>query len=336
MQNALTRRLFLLTTAASAAFCSATPALSDPLPVRIAWQPGFAARFFMARDLALFEKADLAPTYLKFVAGPPMLAALKSGDVDVAFMSVNPFLAGLAQEIGLQIFLVESDELQANGLVVRPDSGIAGVADLNGKRVGVTRGSASYYGLKKAMENFNLTTSQVDVRDLAVPTWIPAFSAGDVDALWVWSPWLYKLEDIGGKTVATLGDVGISLMQNVYVARTEWLESNPDAARRFVHAFDMATDALKTDRQVAMQAVADALSTSPDQTDRLFAAQTLATLDEMVDPAWANSLVGDDGMRKGLQAQAAFMHNEGFFKQMPDISAATNPTAVIEYLKVRQ
>ena len=76
-------------------------AQSPRMPVRIAWQPGFAARLYVARDLDLFTKAGLDPQFLKFVAGPPMLAALRAGDVDIAFMSANPALAGMAQGIDL-------------------------------------------------------------------------------------------------------------------------------------------------------------------------------------------------------------------------------------------
>lgn len=311
-------------------------AQGDRATVRIAWQPAFAARLYVARDLGLFEKAGLNPVFVKFVAGPPMLAALRAGDVDVAFMSANPALAGMAQGIDLKTILIESDELRVNGLIVRPDSGIAKLADLRGKKIGVTRGSASYYGLKKAIAAVGLPESALNIMDMPLPTWVPAFSKGDVDGLWVWSPWLYKIEEQGGKVVATLQDAGITAAQNLYLARGEWLQRNREAARRFVHGFDLATVALSKDRTAGVRAVGEALAISDAMVEKLFSNQVLPTLEQMTDPSYVNSLVSENGLRKGLMEQAQFMHREGFLKQLPDISKAADPGPVQAYLKSRR
>lgn len=329
------RRTFVMMTGAllvQSAIARRGSAQSRRIPVRIGWQPGFAARLYIARDLGLFEKAGLDAQFLKFIAGPPMLAALRAGDLDIAFMSANPALAGMAQGIDLKVILVDSDELRVNGLVVRPGTVIEKISDIRGKRIGVTRGSASYYGLKKAMAAAGLSDKDVQILDMPLPTWIPAFVAGDVDGLWVWSPWLYKIEQQGGKIVATLDTAGIKLAQNLYVARGEWLKGNPEGARRFVHAMDLASTTLRQDPGVGVKAVGEVLDIPKDIAQRLFSSQVMPTLQQMADPSYENSLVGNAGVRKGLREQAEFLTAEGFLKQMPDVAKAVDPGPLQAYL----
>src|ERR1051325_7157933 len=56
-----------------------------PLPFKIGWQPAPIYRMYAAQKLGYFERAGLAPTFIKFAAGPPMLAAFQTKDIDVTF-----------------------------------------------------------------------------------------------------------------------------------------------------------------------------------------------------------------------------------------------------------
>src|SRR5690606_3026858 len=100
--------------------------------------------------------------------------------------------------------------------------------------------------------------------DLSVPSMIPAFINKSVDAIWVWSPWSSKLEAEGGIIIAGMPDVQIDWAQQLWVARTAWLEQQPEAARRLMKAMDIATQALKDDPAPAIRAVAEMLAISPD------------------------------------------------------------------------
>src|SRR5690242_3055132 len=74
---------------------------SAPIPIKIGWQPAPIYRMYAAQKLGYFERAGVAPTFIKFAAGPPMLAAFQTKDIDVTFMGSAPFVAGLSQ--GLEI-----------------------------------------------------------------------------------------------------------------------------------------------------------------------------------------------------------------------------------------
>ena len=63
-------------TVALALVPSPTPSVAQgsPLPIRIGYQAVASWVLFGARDLKLYEKAGLTPTFLKFTAGAPMIA----------------------------------------------------------------------------------------------------------------------------------------------------------------------------------------------------------------------------------------------------------------------
>src|SRR5437773_12582197 len=67
-----------------------------PLPIKIGYQAVASWLLFGARSLKLYEKAGLAPTFVKFTAGAPMIAAAQSQSIDVAMVGTVPLLAGVA------------------------------------------------------------------------------------------------------------------------------------------------------------------------------------------------------------------------------------------------
>src|SRR3954471_15958976 len=217
---------------------SAGVAAQALLPIRIGWQPSGEFRFFVAQELKLFEKAGLKPEYLKFNAGPPTLAALKSGDIDVSFLGSAPAIAGLAQGIDYKIIMPSNEGLTLSALVVRSDSGIRTLKDIKGKKIASAKGASTYMAILKALELQKLTLNDIEFIDLPVPSMIPAFTNASVDGIWVWSPWSSKLQAENGRIVAGMKDVQIDWAQQLWVARTEWLQRQPQAARRLLMAID--------------------------------------------------------------------------------------------------
>jgi ABC-type taurine transport system substrate-binding protein len=80
-----------------------------PLPITIGYQATADWLLLAARDLQLFEQADLAPTYVKFVAGAPMIAAVQSKTIDVAAVGSVPFLIGLSQGVDWVMIGIHSE-----------------------------------------------------------------------------------------------------------------------------------------------------------------------------------------------------------------------------------
>ncbi len=60
-----------------------------PLPIRIGYQPDTDWVLFAAKELKTFEQEGLSPTYVRFEAGRPMIAAAESRSIDVSAVGMT-------------------------------------------------------------------------------------------------------------------------------------------------------------------------------------------------------------------------------------------------------
>jgi aliphatic sulfonates family ABC transporter substrate-binding protein len=289
----------------------------------------------VAKELKLFEQAGLQPEYIKFNAGPPTLAALKSADIDVSFLGSAPAIAGIAQKIDYKIIMPSNEGLALSALVARTDSGIRALTDIRGKRIASSKGASTYMALLKALKLQGLSLGDIRFVDLPVPSMIPAFVNQSVDAIWVWSPWSSKLEAEGGHIVAGMQDVEIDWAQQLWVARTKWLQDQPEAARRLFKAMDLATEALSSNPGPAVKAVAETLAISPKMAEEILKRDHYPTLKEMVSASYRSSLTSKNGYAQGLQEQAQFMYDQRFINVLPNMTEAIDAGPVNNYLKSR-
>src|SRR5437867_9214057 len=144
----------------------ATAQQPAPLPIKIGYQAVASWLLFGARSLKLYEKAGLTPTFVKFTAGAPMIAAAQSQSIDVAMVGTVPFLAGVASGVDWVYIGVDNEYPRAVGFVARKDSGVGSLSDLSGKTIGFFRGSTSHYAVLTVLKRQGIATSQVKLLQL--------------------------------------------------------------------------------------------------------------------------------------------------------------------------
>src|ERR1700689_2481464 len=74
-------------------------AQTNLLPIRIGYQSTPNWLLLVAKNMNLFEKAGLAPTYEKFTAGITMIPAAQNDEIDLGDVGDVPFLMGLSQGV---------------------------------------------------------------------------------------------------------------------------------------------------------------------------------------------------------------------------------------------
>ena len=295
----------------------------SPIEIKIGWQPAEELNFFIAKDAKLFEKAGLKPTYIRFNAGPPMLAALRTGDVDVGYMGSPPALSAFAQGLPVSVFFIESDAGASESMVVQPDSGIDGPEDLAGKTIGVWRGTSAEFALGHALAKAGVDRKEVKILDLDVTALIASFRTKEVDGIHVWDPWALRAIEMGGKTAFRDWDVGVRL-PIVWLGRHNWLE-NPEGGKRFIQAL-MEADAIRRADPERAAAVASKTLGMELSTAKKFAARNhFLTAKELMDTSHPLSINPDSvksgkGAVKIISDIAAFLVEVGRIKQMPDVA----------------
>lgn len=299
-------------------------AAAEPIKVRMAIQRTMIVHFYTARKHKLFEEAGLDPEYLVFNAAPPMFAAFRSGDVDIGYMGAPPSLIMMAQGIDVRPFLTEADFSKAEALVVHKDAGINSLADLRGKKIAVWRGTGSDFSLGKAIVKAGLTPKDLTILDVDVTTVLPAFAKRDIDGVYIWDPWALRLEKQGGKLLITDQELGVH-MPAIWVGSREWM-SNPEGARRFVLAFQKASEIMANNRDSTVKLVAAEMNLDTGFVEELMKRVSFPSATAQADPNHTFSINPEaisqgKGLAQALSAIATFMHSKGKIDRVPDVAA---------------
>jgi aliphatic sulfonates family ABC transporter substrate-binding protein len=304
------------------------------LPVRIGYQTTPNWPLFTARDLKLFEKAGLAPTYVKFVAGAPMIAAAESKSIDVADLGTVPFLVGLSQGVDWVMIGISTEGAYTEGVAVRKDSGIDTVAELKGKRIGYFKGSTADYGLMMALRQQGIRLDQVTLLNMPPAEQLAALANKAIDAAMVWEPWLQRMvHEANAKIIATEGDFGIYTNVTGYAARGDWLRNNKETAVRFLQALLMAYEVLQKDPSIGVRTLAGEMGIKEAWVKEIYQDAPPPNMYWWTDHGYRYSLVEGSGLQRRLGYLATFLFEEKVISKEVDVSEALDVSVVTEALR---
>lgn len=227
--------------------------------VRIGHQPHGAPLLLKATGTLEKRLAPMGVSveWVEFPAGPPIMAAMGEGKVDMGMAGEVPPL--FAQANGLPIVYVANEQPvpELMGILVRKNSPIKTLADLKGKKITVTKASVGHYMLVQALSRVGLTLEDVQVVYLPPPEGQEAFRRGEVD-VWVgWSPFLAALEESMPVRLLANGD-GLTKNTDFYFATRSFASSN----------YDIVKVAIEEMRQVGIWA-----TKNPEEAAKIIAAK---------------------------------------------------------------
>lgn len=249
-----TPRNFLATLAAilSLSLASLTAhAQNVKMTIATGVDPSFAA-FYLAKSQRIFEKNKLD---VQLKTGP-------SGSAMVSFVIQNQVQSAFgAEQAGVQNFNIDPNVvLVAEGTSMNDFYGLVAknvptMEALKGKRIGVSRGSASEVFWQAMVKQLKLDVADYKIVQVDPPEMIAALERGDIDAFTSWEPWLAKAAaTIPGARVLR-GQKGI-MSPSVYVYMNKgWIKENPAASERFMRSLQEANALIASHPQVAADAV---------------------------------------------------------------------------------
>ena len=306
-----------------------------PLPITIGIQTDADWLTIAARENPLFEKVGLAPNFIKFTAGAPMMAAAQSRSIDVATPGLVPFLAGIGAGIPWTAIGIKVDGPAAEGVVAREGSGIKTLADLKGKRIGYFRASTSHYGLFMALKQNNIKPEDVTLLSLAPVQQVAAMRAGQIDASEVWDPWMHTLvADAKGRLIATEQSFGVRTAAGLYAVRRDWLASHHAEALRLIQAIVMAYDLLQKDSQGVIKQFASDTGIKEEWSASIYKEAGPTDPHRWLDPKYDRlTMLADGNLHAALVSLAAFLHEQKIVDKPVDVSGALDPSIISEVLK---
>jgi len=189
-----------------------------------------------------------------FSAGPSVVEALASGDLDASFIGPNPAVNAFTQTGGELLRIVAGTTSGGAALVVRPE--IERVQDLDGATVATPQlGNTQDVAAKSFFDEEGV---DVDVVNQENATTLDLFERGQIDGAWVPEPWASRLVLEGGGQVlvdeAELWPDGEFVTTHL-VVRTEFLERFPGTVEELLEGLVRVTDEVAGESPQVQRAV---------------------------------------------------------------------------------
>lgn len=318
----LSRRQTLMAMGAIPLVLSKPARAQAPIRARIGLQAQTSWLLYTARDLKFFEKAGLAPTYVRLTTGAQAIAAVQGQSLDIASPGITPFAAGVAQGVNWRVVGIDTTLPKAEGFVARKDAGITKLEDLKGKTIAVARGSTSYYGLLASLKTKGIGKGDIKILLMGPAEQMGAMNNKDVDAVAVWEPWIQRqIKEAGGHLIGMEADYGVHTALAVYAVENSFAQKNAEAVERFLEALLMAYDHIaKNGPGVAVAAVADAMGVSKDLAETMYKEAPAPEIRRWTEPGYQYSIVKGGPFHKEAQTMADFLFDEKIIDKKADLS----------------
>ena len=243
-----------------------------------------------------------------FNAGPDVIEALFTGELDAAFIGPNPAINGFAQSNGEALRIVSGSTSGGAFLVVQ--DGIESVADLEGTtlatpQLGNTQDVALRYWLSEQGYETTLEgRGDVAIAPMANGDTLTAFHAGEVNGAFLPEPWASRLVTEAGAHVlvdeADLWPDGRFVTTHLIVS-TSYLEENSNVVKNLIAGELAAIEFINENPDEAQAVVNDAIEE--------VAGQRIS--DELLATAWPNVEFTADPVQSSLFESAAHAEKVG-------------------------
>jgi taurine transport system substrate-binding protein len=248
----------------------------------------------------------------QFGSGTEVIAAMASGDVQVAELGSSPLAIGASQGVDLQLFMIAQGLGTAESLIAKKDSGITKLEDVKGKRIAVPVGSTAHYSLMGALAHVGIPESEVTIVNLPADQIAAAWDSGQVDAAFIWEPVQNQILQsgtfiVGADQTAAWGYPTF----DGWVVNKDFAAENADAMVAFAKTMNeanmayLADPAAWTADSAPVKAIAEVTGAQADQVPGILKGFTFIPLTDQMGETWLG------GAAANMKATADFLVKAG-------------------------
>jgi taurine transport system substrate-binding protein len=296
----------------------------DKKTIRIAYQ-AFPSGDLIVKNQGLLEKAlpDYEIKWTKFDSGASINTAFVAKSLDIAAIGSSPVARGLSAPLNIpyQVAFVLDVAGDNEALVARNGSGVADVAGLRGKKVGVPFASTAHYSLLAALDRAGVKESEVTIVDLEPQDILAAWTRGDLDAAYSWLPSLDELKKTGkvlisSRELATAGKPTLDLG----VVSTSFIEAHPEAVDAWRKVEAQALDVIASDPAVAGKAVGQELNLSPQDAQNQLSQGVFLKPADLASDEWLGTEAKVGKLADNLVSASEFLKKQQKIDAVPDLA----------------
>lgn len=220
---------------------------------------------YVALHRGYFKAEGLKVTVTAFQGGADAVKAVAAGNVDILAGTGPDSPAAVSKGVPLKVF---AGVAQKNDLVLiaGPKSGITSLADIKGKRIGITKfGSLTDFIARIEAQKAGLTDKQIkEVALGGIPALLAGLSSGAIDAFnGPLSASLIAQQAGKGHIVAHFANIHPQDQFTVLEASPKYLSSHTATVKKFLQAYYKAITYLKSNPSYGVKATEGALALKP-------------------------------------------------------------------------
>jgi len=204
---------------------------------------------WIAQEAGLFKKYDLDVPMVFVTPGAPSVAAILSGDSEVAVIGAASITRPWVQGNKDPVFIGGIKSLLTHSLIAKPE--IARPEQLKGKRIGVSRiGSNPHYFAVQALRHYNIDAREVSfIQAGGAPETLAALAAQGIDAAVLTVPTDAQALKMGYHYVVYGPDLKIAYAATTFITRRTIIAKRAPVIGRFMRAMAEAARIMHVDRE---------------------------------------------------------------------------------------
>ncbi|WP_405870167.1 MULTISPECIES: ABC transporter substrate-binding protein [unclassified Streptomyces] len=264
---------------------------------------------YFEKDLnALHDGHTYKVDWQDYATGAPITAQMTAGKIDIGSMGDFPLLINAARgkQLGRPTRLVSVTGYNLHGglntIVTAPDSKLASLTDLKGRKVSTSVGSAADGTLVRALQRAGIDPDKgIEKLNQQPAVGASALSAGSTDALSQFVAWPGLLA-YQGKAKALYDGAQLNLPTfHGVTAREDFAKQRPAVLDAFLKAQAEATDYLNSHPVAAAEKVAKATDLPAEVVYLYNGAHGIATFDPAIKPQLVSALKQDVSVLKSAK-----------------------------------
>ena len=319
-----TSRRGLLRAGGLGAAVLAMPAIvrAAPAQINIAYFVGTSPFMISKGEGWIQEAAQTKLNWIEVGSGAEINTGMAAGGMDIGFgIGSSPTAAGISQSIPYEVVAMMDNIGPAEEMTVRTAANIKTPSDFKGKKVATPFGSTSHFRLLGFLKTNNLTQRDVTVLDMRGDAMLAAWSRGDIDAGYIWSPTKSKLRANGGEAFKTYDKLEAAgyVIGDCIIARKAFTEASPDIMAGMLKAYGRALDLYTSKPDDASVIVGKQAGVSTEVAKSDMAEYDFIPLKVQISSAWLGADAGKPGkFATVLKGTADFLVEQKSIRSAPD------------------
>lgn len=212
------------------------------------------APLWATKEGGFFEEEGLEVTLTRIQAGAPMLAALNSHEVPLAFLGAQQIVESSLKGGDFVIVAGFIDTL-AQSIYVHPS--IERPEQLRGKAIGISNfGAITHVAGKEGVKHLGLEGQVHFLATGGPPETLAAMQFGKVQGGVFSPPETLRARELGFRELVNLAKIGARSQTSAIATTRKWAREHPDLVERYIRAAIKGAHRLKTDKPFGMKVIA--------------------------------------------------------------------------------